>query len=74
MFGIRHKYASPFLISWEEYYDKEHGACMCFPRKSQKFVLFFGKMQEISALEENIGSYQQIPVKYLPFPHTGISY
>ena len=30
-------------------------------------------MQEISALEENIGSYQQSPVKYLPFPHTGIS-
>ena len=37
---------------------------MCFSRKSQKFVIFLGKMQEISALETNIGSFQQILVKY----------
>ena len=30
-------------------------------------------MQEISALEGNIGSFQQISVKYLPFPHPDIS-
>ena len=30
-------------------------------------------MQEISALEANIGSFQQISVKYLPLPHPGIS-
>ena len=46
---------------------------MCFPRKSQKFIMFLGKMQEISALEANIGSFQQISVKYLPLPHPGIS-
>ena len=42
-------------------------------KKSQKFVTFLGKMQEISALEANIDSFQQISVKYLPFPHPGIS-
>ena len=46
---------------------------MCSPRASQKFVIFLGKMQEISALEANIGSFQQISVKYLPFPHPDIS-
>ena len=46
---------------------------MCFPRKSQKFVKFLGKMQEISALEANIGSFQQISVKDLPSPHPDIS-
>ena len=46
---------------------------MCFPRKSQKFVIFLEKMQEISALETNIGRFQQISVKYLLFPHTDIS-
>ena len=30
-------------------------------------------MQEISALESNIDSFQQISVKYLPFPHPDIS-
>ena len=30
-------------------------------------------MQEISAFEANINSVQQILVKYLPFPHPGIS-
>ena len=31
------------------------------------------KMQEISGLEANINGFQQISVKYLPFPHPGIS-
>ena len=39
-----------------------------FSKKSQKFVTFLGKMQEISALEANIDSFQQVSVKYLPFP------
>ena len=30
-------------------------------------------MQEISALEANIDSFQQISVKYLPFPYPDIS-
>ena len=30
-------------------------------------------MQEISALEANIDSFQQIYIKYLPFPHPDIS-
>ena len=30
-------------------------------------------MQEASALEANIDSFQQILVKYLPFPHPSIS-
>ena len=30
-------------------------------------------MQEISALESTINSFQQISVKYLPFPHPDIS-
>ena len=38
-----------------------------FSKNSQKFVMFLGKMQEISALEVNINSFQQISVKYLPF-------
>ena len=42
-------------------------------RKSQKFVIFLGKMKEISALEANINRFQQISVKYLPFPHPDIS-
>ena len=33
-----------------------------------------GKMQEINALEANIGSFQEILVKYLSFPHPGISF
>ena len=44
-----------------------------FSRKSQKSVTFLGKMQEISALEANIDSFQQISVKYLPFPYPDIS-
>ena len=31
-------------------------------------------MQEIGVSKANIGSLQQILVKYLPFPHSGISY
>ena len=30
-------------------------------------------MQEINALEANINHFQQISVKYLPFPHPDIS-
>ena len=30
-------------------------------------------MQEISALEVNIDRFLKISVKYLPFPHSGIS-
>ena len=45
---------------------------MCFPRKSQKFVIFLGEIQELSALEANINSLQQISVKYFPFPHPDI--
>ena len=32
------------------------------------------KMQKINALEANIGSFQEISVKYLSFPHPGISF
>ena len=46
---------------------------MCFPRKSKKFVVFLGKMQEISALEANISSFQHISVKHLPFSHPDVS-
>ena len=42
-------------------------------RKSRKCVIFLRKMQEISAFEANIDSFQQILVKYLPFQHPGIS-
>ena len=31
-------------------------------------------MQEINVLETNIGSFQEILGKYLPFPHLGISF
>ena len=44
-----------------------------FSRKSRKFVIFLGKMQEINAFEANIDSFQQIFVKYLLFPHPDIS-
>ena len=44
-----------------------------FSRKSQKFVTFLGKIEEISALEANVNSFQQISVKYLSFPHPDIS-
>ena len=40
---------------------------MCFQKNI--FFIFLGKMQEISALEVNINSFQQISVKYFPFPH-----
>ena len=39
-----------------------------------KCVKFFGKMQEINILEANMVSFQDISVKYLPFPHPGISF
>ena len=42
-------------------------------RKSRKCVIFLRKMQEISAFEANIDSFQQILVEYLPFQHPGIS-
>ena len=45
----------------------------CVFGKSQKFIIFLGKMQEISALEANINSFQQILVKYLPFQNPDIS-
>ena len=41
---------------------------MCFPRKLQKFVIFLGRIQEISALVVNICCFQQILGKYLPCP------
>ena len=44
-----------------------------FSRKWQKFIIFLGKVQEISALEANIDYFQQILVKYLPLPHPDIS-
>ena len=31
-------------------------------------------MQEINAFEANIGSFQEISVKYLHFPHAGINF
>ena len=43
-----------------------------FSQKSQKYIIFFGKIQEISALEANIDSFQRLSVKYLPFPHPHI--
>ena len=42
-------------------------------RTSQKFIIFLKKMQKISAFEANVNSFQQISVKYLPFPHPDIS-
>ena len=45
---------------------------MCF-QENHKNLLFLGKMQQISALEANINSFQQISVKYLPFSHPDIS-
>ena len=35
--------------------------------------MFSGKMQEISALEANINSSQQILVGYWPFPHADVN-
>ena len=46
---------------------------MCFSRESQRFLIFLGIMQGISALDTNIDNFQQISVKYLPFPHSSIS-
>ena len=46
---------------------------MCFQEITNICYIFWGKMQEISALEANIDSFQQILVKYLPFPHLDIS-
>ena len=46
----------------------------CVFQENHKNLLYFAKkMQEISALEANIGSFHQISVKYLPFSHTSIS-
>ena len=45
----------------------------CVSRKSQKCVIFLGKMQEISALEANVDNFQQISVKYFPFPYRDTS-
>ena len=46
---------------------------MCFHKNYENNIIFLGKIQEISALEANIDSFQQISVKYLPFPHPNIS-
>ena len=46
---------------------------MCFQEITNICYIFLGKMQEISALEANIDSFQQISVKYLPFLHPDIS-
>ena len=62
----------PFSSPWEECFDWKHGTYMCF-QENHKNLLFLRKMQEISALEANIDSFQQISVKYLPFPHPDIS-
>ena len=64
----------PFSIQWEECFDQKHDIYMCFPSKLQKLFIFLGKMQEISPLEANIGSFQQILVKYLPFSHQALLY
>ena len=45
----------------------------CVFKKSQKFITFLGKMQEISALEENMNNSQHNSVKYLCCPHPDIS-
>ena len=42
-------------------------------KKITKIYYIFGKMQEISALEANIDSFQQILVKYLPLGVPDIS-
>ena len=44
-----------------------------FSGKSQKFVIFVGKMQEISALEAILAVISKFFVKYLSFPHPDIS-
>ena len=44
-----------------------------FSRKSQKFIIFLEKVQEKSALEAKIDSFQRISTKYFPFAHPGIS-
>ena len=46
---------------------------MCFQEITNICYIFWGKMQEISALESNIDSFQQISVKYVPFSHPDIS-
>ena len=53
---------------------KKAVACMCFPRKLQKSIIFLGKIKKISALEANIGSFQQRSGKYLLFPHQAFVY
>ena len=45
-----------------------------FFKKITKICYIFGKIKEINALEANIGGFQEILVKYLPFPHPGISF
>ena len=62
----------PFSSPWEECFDWKHVTYMCF-QENPKNLLFLRKMQEISALEANIDSFQHISVKYLPFPHPDIS-
>ena len=41
-----------------------------FSRKSQKCVILMVKMEEISGLETNIGSFQQIFGQIFAFPTT----
>ena len=63
----------PFSSPWEDFFWLTTWYIHVFSRKSQNSVTCLGKMQEISALEANIDSVQQISVKYLPFPHPDIS-
>ena len=46
---------------------------MCFQESHKNLLNLWEKMQEISAFEANINSFQQILVKYLSFPYPDIS-
>ena len=46
---------------------------MCFQESHKNWLNLWEKMQEISAFEANINSFQQILVKYLSFPYPDIS-
>ena len=57
----------PFSSPWEDFFWLTTWYIHVFSRKSQNSVTCLGKMQEISALEANIDSFQQISVKCLLF-------
>ena len=62
------------LGTWEECFDWKHVIYICFPWKSQKVVIFLGKMQEIYKCFRS--KYQQYPAKFgqiMVFPTPGIS-